>query len=154
VFSIQIAPRKSWKAQFSQLYSKLPQVQTLSLGKYRPSPVSKCKARSLGPKWAHTLSDYRPYLTSVRKDASSHLVVSFILLKSPSQIRGIKPESPCNGKKECHCCHVKWNQLTTEFGFFWSRLRLKGPACQSWTLNPSGTTSYSMKLLGNTWLIN
>lgn len=45
-------------------------------------------------------SGHEPYLTSVRKDASSHLVVSLILLKSPSHIRGIKPESPCSGKGE------------------------------------------------------
>lgn len=48
---------------------------------------------------AHTHSGHRPYLTSVRKDASSHLVVSLIRLKSPSHIRGISPESPCSGKE-------------------------------------------------------
>lgn len=47
----------------------------------------------------HRHSGHGPYLTSVRKEASSHLVVSLIRLKSPSHIRGIKPESPCSGKE-------------------------------------------------------
>lgn len=38
----------------------------------------------------------KTYLTSVRKDASFRFVFSLILLNNPSQIRGIKPASPCN----------------------------------------------------------
>lgn len=55
---------------------------------------------SIPAKLTLSFAGHGPYLTSVRKEASSHLVVSLIWLKSPSQIRGIKPESPCNGKEE------------------------------------------------------
>lgn len=95
-----------------------------------PFISSSCLERSSNQAHALSYSGHGPYLTSVRKDASSHLVVSFIWLKSPSQIRGIKPESPCSGKEERHSRHSKWKQPMAESVICQSGFRLKGPACQ------------------------